>query len=388
MLQVCTASPSSRDTDDNKYETLLSNPPVEQNLIHGSFCKGDDCYSTKNRADEKDATSSTEPAAASTTYTAVDGCKRLVEKLINTFETSSLMEDLRSLDKFTSDNNGITKKAAATLSKTEATKPTGSENSLPIIDVSCLRKAGKSEDGENGDGVVRLPVVRRIFRFYVHNNPPGESTATPIAKGQEENLVLNPLIHTEEPKYHSTVVNEQRVILPKIPITESNIHVLPLLTPVNPYAHYVSDGRSADNTQGVYHLLHPLHSTINTQSLNYIAPSAMEHYTSAYLQNYAPETPKLPEIMHLANTQPVSPIALYRVVVKEPTYNSVFHAYENSQVPSAYLHTIYPNEAAKLPTSQWWYPSPSTTSSKQVHFVQPNHGQSLPSDYLKKVTAL
>lgn len=341
----------------------MSNPPVEQNLIHGSFCKGDDCYTIKNKADERDATSATVPAAASTTYTAADGCKRLVEKLINTFESSSLMEDLRSLDKFTSDNNGITKKAAATLSTTEATKPTGSENSLPIIDVSCLRKAGKSEDVENGNDVVKLPVVRRIFRLYVHNKPPGESVPTPVVKGQEENLVLHPLIHTEKPKYHSTVVNEQRVILPKIPITESNIHVLPLLTPVNLNNHFVNDGGSADITQGVYHVLHPLHNSINTQSLNYITPSA-------HFQSYALERPNLPEITHLANTQPVLPIPVYRVVVKEPS-----HALENSQVPSTHLHTIYPNEA-KLPISQWWYPSPSTISSKQVYFVEPNYGQS------------
>ena len=48
-------SPRSRDNDGNKYETLLSNPPVEQNLIHGSFCSGDDCYGTKPKADQEDA---------------------------------------------------------------------------------------------------------------------------------------------------------------------------------------------------------------------------------------------------------------------------------------------------------------------------------------------
>lgn len=368
MLQVCTASPSSRDIDgDDKYETLLSNPPVEQNLVHGSFCNDDDSYTTKTQSDERDAA------------TAVNGCKRLVEKLISSFEPPPLIDELRSLTKFTTDNNGITKKSAAALPSAEMNKPTasekGKENNLPIIDVSCSRKTITSEDGESGNGIVRVPVIRRIFRFVVHNNPSSENVPNPIIKSQEENLVLH---HTELPKLHSTVVNDQAIILRKFPPAESNIHVLPLLTPISVRnEHNENDGNIIPSSlQGSFH---PLLNNINTQ--NYITPSIVEHYIPTRVPSYALERPKLSEVVHLPNTQTVLPIPLYSVVVKEP-----FHPFEDSQVAGAHLHTTYSNEA-NVPVSQWWYPISSPTYSRKIYYVPQNNGQSSASGYVKKDTS-
>lgn len=366
MLQVCRASPSSRDIDGNKYETLLSNPPVEQNLVHGSFCNDDDCYTTKTKSDDKDAT-------------AVNGCKRLVEKIISSLEPPPLIEELRSLSKFTSDNNGITKKSAAALPSAEINAPTasekGKENNLPIIDVSCLRKIVTSDDGENENGIVRIPVIRRIFRFVVHNNPPSENVPNSIVKSQEENLVLHPLVHTELPKPHSTVLNDQGIILRKFPSAESNIHVLPLLTPFSVRnEHNENDGNIIpSSSQG---LLHPL-----LNNINYITPSIVEHYIPTRVPSYALERPKLPEIVHLAKSQTVLPIPLYSVVVKEP-----FHPFEDSQLAGAHLHTTHPSEA-NVPVSQWWYPISSPTYSKKIYYVPQNNGQSSPSGYEKKDTS-
>lgn len=378
---MCTAFRRSRDIDD-KYETLLANPPVEQNLIHGTFCNGDDCYTTKTKADVKDATRPVAPATMSTTYTAGDGCKRLVEKIISSFETPPLMEELRSIGKFTLDNNGITKKTEAALSSAEKKKlngnENGKENNLPIIDVSCLRKPVTSNDGENGNNAVKLPVIRRIFRFYIHNKP-DENVPSPVEKSQEGNLLSHPLVHTVEPKFHSAVVNQPSIILHKIPPTESNIHVLPLLTSLNvKNEHFENDGRTS--AQGICPLFHPLHSNINTQNLHYITPSLEEHYNPAHVQSYALEKRKFPEVVHLANTQHVLPVPLYRIVVKEP-----FHAFGDSQIPSPHLHTIYTNEA-KVPVSQWWYPLSSPTYSKQIYYAGSNYGQYLPSGYVKKDT--
>lgn len=391
---MCRASPRDRDNDGNKYESLLSNPPVEQNLVHGSFCTGDDCYVTKTKADEEDAasnhsppTSPAVPSTTSTTLTAIDGCKRLVEKIISSFETPPLVEELRSLGKFTSVNDGATKKSGDTSSSPGINKLVGSEagkeNSLPIIDISCMRTPVTSGGGENNNEIVRLPVIKRIFRFYVHNKPQVENVPNVVVKDQEEKLVLHPIVHTEEPKFHSAVINEPpKVVLRKIPQpVESNLHVFPLLTPANfnvRNEHFVNNGRNSDTTEGIYHILHPFHSNENLQNLHYFTRPVAERFAPVRLQNYAPERPKLPETVNA----PVVPIplrpTLYRVLVTEP-----FHVFGDSQVPSGHLHRIYPNEDT-VPVSQWWYPSPSPICSKQIYFVGPNYGQTLPSGFVKK----
>lgn len=378
---MCTALARSTDIDDNKYETLLSNPPVEQNLIHSTFDNADDCHTTKTKADDKDATRTPAPATVSTTNTVFDGCNRLVEKIISSFETPPLLQELPSLEKFTSDNNGIIKKSEAASSSAEKEKANGNENekenNFPIIDVSCFRKPVTSNDGENGNNVVKLPVIRRIIRFYIHKKP-DENVPSPVEKIQEENLLSHPLVHSVEPKFHSMVMNQPSIILHKIPPTESNIHVFPLLTPLNvKHEHFENDGRTV--AQGLYPLFHPVHSNINTQHLNCMTPSVEEHYNPAHVQSYALAKPKFPEIVNLANVQHVLPVPLYRIVFKEP-----LHAFGDFQIPSPHLHTMYANEA-KVPVSQW-HPLSTPTYSKQICYAGSNYGHYLPPGYVKKDT--